>query len=218
METHSLVATTVANAARVRDRIAGAARRSGRNPESVCLVAVAKKFPETHVRAAVAAGLEHIGENRVQEALDKMIDRTLKARSDAKKDKGNILWSGLRNYAKYGSDNPFTSVLANYELLELQAEELTEIIKGITRLPHRILYYGPKSTEDLTAFLSEYHNVPSEFDQIPELKKFEELTIDKPLVYWADYDMVQTEIVFQSKSTNYDASLVPISRLFNAVS
>ena len=41
------------------------------------------------------------------------------------------------------------------------------------------------------------------------------MTIDKPLVYWADYDMVQTEIVFQSKSTNYDVSLVPSSRLFN---
>ncbi len=76
METHSLVATTVANAARVRDRIEGAARRAGRNPESVCLVAVAKKFPETHVRAAVAAGLEHIGENRVQEALDKIATAT----------------------------------------------------------------------------------------------------------------------------------------------
>ncbi len=76
MESRSLAATTAANAARVRDRIEAAARRAGRDPESVCLVAVAKKFPETHVRAAVNAGLSHIGENRVQEALDKIAGAT----------------------------------------------------------------------------------------------------------------------------------------------
>ena len=76
MESRSLAATTAANAARVRDRIEAAARRAGRDPESVCLVAVAKKFPETHVRAAVDAGLSHIGENRVQEALDKIAGAT----------------------------------------------------------------------------------------------------------------------------------------------
>lgn len=150
-----------------------------------------------------------------QKALDNMVDRSLKSRSDAKKSKGNILWSGLRNYAKYGAENPFTNVLSNHELQELKAEELTDIIKGITRIPHRILYYGPKNIDELEDFLSEYHKVPTEFDAIPELKEFAELTIDKPIVYWADYDMVQTEIVFQSKSENYDVKLVPASRLFN---
>jgi predicted Zn-dependent peptidase len=67
----------------------------------------------------------------------------------------------------------------------------------------------------LNSFLTEHHKVPAEFDAIPELKKFDELAMDKPTVYWADYDMVQTEIVFQSKSEEYDVKLVPISRLFN---
>ncbi len=150
-----------------------------------------------------------------QKALDNMIDRTLKARSDAKKSKRNILWSGLRNYAKYGEDNPFTNVLSNHELQELKAEELTSIIKGITKYPHRVLYYGPRNTQDLESFLNEYHKIPAEFTPIPTLKEFEELPMDKPLVYWADYDMVQTEIVFQSKSEDYNAKLVPASTLFN---
>ena len=153
--------------------------------------------------------------NPDQEALDNMIDRTLKSREDAKKDKGNILWSGLRNYAKYGSDNPFTNVLSNHELQELRAEQLTEIIQGITKLPHRVLYYGPRTSSELNTFLSEYHKVPTEFDPIPELKKFAELAIDKPKVYWSDYDMVQTEVVFQSKSVDYDVSQEPAIRLFN---
>ncbi len=150
-----------------------------------------------------------------QTALDNMIDRALKSRSNAKKSKGNILWSGLRNYAKYGTDNPFTNVLSNHELKELKAEELTDIIKGITKYPHRVLYYGPRQTKELEAFLAEYHKTPAEFTPIPTLKEFEELPIDKPIVYWADYDMVQAEIVFQSKSEKYDVKLTPAARLFN---
>ena len=56
---------------RVRDRIAAAARRAGRDPDDVRLVAVSKTFGIEHVLAAHAAGQRDFGENRVQEALQK---------------------------------------------------------------------------------------------------------------------------------------------------
>ena len=56
----------------VRDRIARAAGRAGRDPSSVRLVAISKTFPAEDVRAAAAAGQIDFGENKVQEALQKM--------------------------------------------------------------------------------------------------------------------------------------------------
>jgi hypothetical protein len=53
-------------------RIAEAARRAGRAPEEVTLVAVSKTHPAALVREAVAAGLTDFGENRVQEAEGKI--------------------------------------------------------------------------------------------------------------------------------------------------
>ena len=64
--------TIASNLATVRDRLARAAVRAGRDPSSVRLVAVSKTFPIDSVRAAVAAGQTAFGENRVQEALEKM--------------------------------------------------------------------------------------------------------------------------------------------------
>ena len=62
--------------ARARDevlaRIAVAAARVGRDPAGVTLVAVSKTVPAARVRAAVAAGLDVLGENRVQEAAAKI--------------------------------------------------------------------------------------------------------------------------------------------------
>lgn len=53
---------------RVLERIAAACARSGRSAEAVSLVAVSKTVPAERLRAAVAAGLTLLGENRVQEA------------------------------------------------------------------------------------------------------------------------------------------------------
>ena len=64
-----------ARLAAVRARIAQAAGRARRDPSSIRLVAVSKTFPVDAVRAAFDAGQIDFGENKVQEALDKM-DRT----------------------------------------------------------------------------------------------------------------------------------------------
>jgi pyridoxal phosphate enzyme (YggS family) len=67
-------ATTTPIAARIkqiRARIDAAAQRAGRDPAEASLIAITKGTPAASVDAAIAAGVENIGENRVQEAADK---------------------------------------------------------------------------------------------------------------------------------------------------
>jgi PLP dependent protein len=56
----------------VRARIEAAAARAGRLPSTIRLVAVSKTFGVDAVRAAYEAGQRDFGENRVQEALQKI--------------------------------------------------------------------------------------------------------------------------------------------------
>jgi pyridoxal phosphate enzyme (YggS family) len=58
--------------ASVRRRITAAAERASRSPSDIQHVAVSKTFGAAAVRAAADAGQRGFGENRVQEALDKM--------------------------------------------------------------------------------------------------------------------------------------------------
>lgn len=60
------------NLARIRARIADAAGRAGRTPDDVRLIAVSKTHPIEAVRAAADAGQIDFGENKVQEALQKI--------------------------------------------------------------------------------------------------------------------------------------------------
>ncbi len=57
---------------RVQERIRAVAERAGRDATSVTLVAVSKMMPVEVIREALTAGVTILGENRVQEARDKI--------------------------------------------------------------------------------------------------------------------------------------------------
>ena len=61
-----------ANVREVERRIARACARSQRSPDEVTLVAVAKGFETSAIRAVFDCGIRHFGENRVQEAEGKI--------------------------------------------------------------------------------------------------------------------------------------------------
>ena len=60
------------NLTRIRSRIDQACERSGRQPDSVRLMAVSKNQPPERVAEAASAGLTLFGENRIQEAKVKI--------------------------------------------------------------------------------------------------------------------------------------------------
>lgn len=60
------------NLEKINDRISAAARRVGRDPDSVKLVAVSKRISTEHIQEAVDAGQFLFGENYLQEAQDKI--------------------------------------------------------------------------------------------------------------------------------------------------
>src|ERR1051326_3841129 len=59
------------NYVRILERLHAAAARTGRLPEAIQLIAVTKTVPPARMREAIEAGVRHIGENRLQEALPK---------------------------------------------------------------------------------------------------------------------------------------------------
>jgi len=61
----------ISNVQKVREKIAEAAMKSGRRAEDIILVAATKMNDAERVRAAISAGVDVAGENRVQELMDK---------------------------------------------------------------------------------------------------------------------------------------------------
>ena len=60
------------NLLHLRKQIASACQRAERDPAGIEIIAVSKTFPASAIEAAVSAGITDIGENRVQEAKEKI--------------------------------------------------------------------------------------------------------------------------------------------------
>jgi len=61
-----------ANLGRVQEAVARACARAGRSPDHVLLIAVSKTMEAERIRLAIEAGVAALGENRVQEAKEKI--------------------------------------------------------------------------------------------------------------------------------------------------
>src|SRR5690606_27341845 len=80
---------------------------------------------------------------------------------------------------------------------------------------HKILYYGPAAKEWLNKTICDNHKVPATLKDLPAGSKFTFQETNENIVYYVNYDMVQAEIMFLSKSVPYDKNLTSQIYLFN---
>ncbi|MBX9852408.1 MAG: insulinase family protein [Cytophagaceae bacterium] len=144
-----------------------------------------------------------------------MVERIIKSRKDNKLSKDIILKQAMVSYAKYGSANPFTNILPDSQLKALDPKDLAKIIKYSGYFKHRILYYGPADQATLNTTLYKYHKVGGTLRDFPPQRKFEFKDINENIVYYVNYNMVQAEVMFLSKSVSYDKNLASTVYLFN---
>ncbi|MFT4203938.1 MAG: insulinase family protein [Chitinophagaceae bacterium] len=149
-----------------------------------------------------------------QEALAGLKNRLMKSRSDAKLNKGAIA-TAMRNYAMYGDKNPFNYVLSDKEIEDLTAEQLVNILHGLPKYKHRILYYGPQPLTTLAANVDKLHSLPTSWTATPKAIEYKKIQQHDNTVYFANYDMVQSEIFWYRTLDNFDTSKAAKVNVFN---
>lgn len=143
--------------------------------------------------------------------------RLKQSRTNAKKNKAQIM-RGLQQYAAYGKHNPFNNVLSDEELDKLTAKELVSLIKSVFNSEHQVLHYGPQSIANLQKSLPKAHAFstgkrPVQMRPVPF--QFKQVEQTNPTVYFANYDMVQTELAWLRNGIAYNSNLEAKTRLFN---
>ncbi len=149
------------------------------------------------------------------DALEKLKAGVIKERADDKLSKKKILFEAMTSYGKYGPVSPFTNVLSNSELEKVTSKELLEEIQSLLQYSHRVLFYGPASSEELLRELHAVRHYPASFKTPPANDPYKDLEQNDNLVYVVDYDMTQAEVILLTRDELYNPSIVPLSTLFN---
>jgi predicted Zn-dependent peptidase len=149
-----------------------------------------------------------------EDALKSLKARLIKSRTDSKANKGAIM-SGLANYARFGSNNPFNYTMSDAELNGTTSAELVDILHNLNSYTHKILYYGPQPLAAFTAGLKTMHVIPAALKAAPAAVKFNFADQAKNQVLFADYNMVQSEIRWVRNTAPYSADKEPVIDIFN---
>ncbi len=147
-------------------------------------------------------------------ALASYIQNELRSRNNSMQNQ-RMVFSGLVDYATYGPKSPFNSKPTNNDLKGVNSETLISKIKSLSTFPHKILYYGPSSAQDLKTMVEEIHNVPAEFAAVPAAHIFQKLETSKNRVVFSHYDANQSNLQLISRGVDYDYDLLPKINLFN---
>ena len=160
--------------------------------------------------------VEHIFANvkADEKALENLKSRILKSRENAKLNK-NAIMEGLTEYAKFGSKNSFNNVLSNQEVKNIKAEDLINLLHNLNRFEHVITYFGPKSINEISALLAKVHNLPKTFAAAGSAKVYTYTQQDYNRVYFVNYDMVQSEIMWVRNTGLYNKADNAKISLFN---
>ena len=121
----------------------------------------------------------------------------------------------LGSYAKWGAKSSATNISTAEELQALNPQVLVDKIKDLKNYEHKILYFGPKSSDEIVKIIETNHLVAESLKPVPEAVKFQEQSTDKPTVYLANYDATQIYMGLLHKGIPYQQEIIPVVSLYN---
>ncbi len=122
-----------------------------------------------------------------KESYGQFVDLTLKERDDNKKDQRNC-FDYLYYYAVYGPHNLRRDDMTEQQLRQADPQQLLNLLKDLRGLEHTVLYYGPMTTDQLSAVLVKQHKTPKQLAAVPKGQPFTEQQTPQNEVWIAPYD------------------------------
>ena len=184
---------------------------SGEDVSYIYLTGLAESYE------AALALMEHVlGSVKPDDAKwQNIVEDAMSKRANAKKSKETILRSAMANYVKYGATNPFTDILSEAEMKALKPTDLTDYIKGLRGIEHRLFYYGPNTFADAQRIAGS-HKVGATLQKPPVAKIYAELETRANRVIFVNFTMTQAELMMLSKGTpKFSAEEYAMSELYN---
>ena len=122
-----------------------------------------------------------------QGAYDQMVELILKNRQDMKTDQ-RTCFALLNYYGRYGEHNANRDNMTEQQLRGTNPQELLDLLKGIARYEHQVLYFGPLSQKELDECVTKLHPTDGTFLPVPEGRPYEMQATPVPEVLLAPYD------------------------------
>ena len=150
-----------------------------------------------------------------KESYDQFVALTLKGRNDAKSDQ-RTCFDYLYYYGAYGPHNHRRADMTEQQLRQADPQQLLDLLKGLSGMQHTVLYYGPKTEQQLSAILDKEHKTAKRLAPVPQGEPYTTQQTPQNEVWIAPYDAKNIYMRMyhnEGRATNMDEEAT--IRLFN---
>ena len=140
-----------------------------------------------------------------------------KSREDAKKNQSSN-FSALRNYVMYGEYNPTRNILSTQQLSSADPQMFLNLIAGLKKYKHTVMYYGPRQLKDLDKLVTKTHKTAKASKLAPVIpgREYTEQTTPRNEVYIAPYEAKNIYMIqYHNENKPFSLDEMPVKSMFN---
>ena len=150
-----------------------------------------------------------------QDSYNSFVDVILKSRENRKQDQ-RTCFDYLYHYVLYGPHNVRRDDMTEQQLRETNPQDLLNLLKELRNMAHSVLYYGPMSTEELSALLANVHPTPEVLKPVPAGQPYTRELTPKNEVWIAPYDAKNIYMrMYHNENRAWNPGENAVQKLFN---
>ena len=151
-----------------------------------------------------------------EQAYQMFVAMEAKERADAKLEQRSCFMR-LVNYGLYGEYNPSRNDLSIEQLQQTNPQELLDLLKGLNKFEHTLLYYGPLKEKELSnAFAQHMTSLTNKFAPLPRGKHYVMQTTPQNEIIIAPYDAKNIYMrMIHNEQRGWNPDEAAVKALFN---
>ena len=143
------------------------------------------------------------------------VNNVAKAQADAKLEQQQC-FQRLRAYGTFGPRNSQRDVMTAAELAQSNPQDFVDMLHDLTSYEHTVLYYGPRSMDDLTTLLTKEHALPDELKAPLTFQDYMEQPTPQTEILLAPYDAKNIYMMaLNNEERPWNVEEMPTAALFN---
>ncbi len=152
--------------------------------------------------------------NISNETWDKTKSIIFSERDDEQKD-SRAISNALAHFHRYGNRSRYLDRLSDADLNASTVESICSLLKDFLQAERTVLYYGPKSPEEVIKSLSHGFIGDSKVVPAPKFDPLRSFNADKNQIYFFEKEMAQAQVRLEFSVGTYSEEKVPAAQLFN---
>ena len=138
----------------------------------------------------------------------------LSERDDEQKDP-RALSNALAHFHRYGSESRYLKRPSDADLNASTVDSLTKTLLEVFEVKRTILYYGPRTAEEITATIQNGFLGNKPTNDTPSNIPDRSLSPDANQVFFLQKEMAQAQVRLEFAAGTYDESKAPLGQLYN---